>query len=185
VIGDDKGDADDMRRRTANLEMVSWCPIASSRREEMRLETRRAEVSFGWRCLLRFATNYEERQVSADAPGHGKENGTREKAQRCCTMPESMMCCGKTAGSGGKIERPSDVSGSAVRGEVRRRFGGKEGHGFAADVASGSKEARSWRCYRRGRGKPSEKNEPTGGLHLSEEKKGERIPVRVTLVGLH
>jgi hypothetical protein len=52
MIGDDKGDADDVRRRTANPKMVSWCPIASSRREERRLETRRAEVSFGWRCLL-------------------------------------------------------------------------------------------------------------------------------------
>jgi hypothetical protein len=45
------------------------------------------------------------------------------------------------------------------------------GRGFVVDVASGSKEARSWRCYRRGRGKSSKKNEPTGGLHLSEEKK--------------
>jgi hypothetical protein len=40
VIGDDKGDADDVWRRTANPEMVSWCPIASNRREERRLETR-------------------------------------------------------------------------------------------------------------------------------------------------
>jgi hypothetical protein len=80
--------------------------------------------------LLRFAVNYEERQVSADAPGHGKENGTKEKARWCCTTPESTTCCGETAGSGGKIERPSDVSGSAVRGEVRRRFGGKEGARF-------------------------------------------------------
>jgi hypothetical protein len=40
------------------------------------------------------------------------------------------MCCGEMAGSGGKIEWPSDVSGSVVRGEVRRRFGGKDGARF-------------------------------------------------------
>jgi hypothetical protein len=57
VIGDDEGDVDDVRRRTANPEMVSWCPIASSRRGERRLETRRVEVSFGWCCLLQFAAN--------------------------------------------------------------------------------------------------------------------------------
>jgi hypothetical protein len=37
---DGEEDVDDVRRRTANPEMVSRCPIASSRRERRRLETR-------------------------------------------------------------------------------------------------------------------------------------------------
>jgi hypothetical protein len=45
AVGD--GIADDMRRRTANPEMASTCPIASSRRGERQLEMRRAEVSLG------------------------------------------------------------------------------------------------------------------------------------------
>jgi hypothetical protein len=40
--------ADDTRRRMTNPEMASRCLIASSRRGERRLETRRAEVSFEW-----------------------------------------------------------------------------------------------------------------------------------------
>jgi hypothetical protein len=57
VISGKKEVADDARRRTPNPEMVSRCPIVVSRRGERRLETRRAGVSFGWRCLLRFAAN--------------------------------------------------------------------------------------------------------------------------------
>jgi hypothetical protein len=41
AVGD--GIEDDTWRRMTNPEMASRCPIASSR-----IETRRAEVSFGW-----------------------------------------------------------------------------------------------------------------------------------------
>jgi hypothetical protein len=46
-VGDE--DVDDVRRRTANPEMLSWCPIASSRRGERRLEEARTTVTFGSR----------------------------------------------------------------------------------------------------------------------------------------
>jgi hypothetical protein len=48
VIGSE-GVADGVCRRMANPEMLSWCPIASSRRGERRLEKARTTVTFGSR----------------------------------------------------------------------------------------------------------------------------------------
>jgi hypothetical protein len=47
VIVNGEGVADVVSRRTVNPEMLSWCPITSSRRGERRLEEARMMVTFG------------------------------------------------------------------------------------------------------------------------------------------
>jgi hypothetical protein len=97
VIGDDEGYADDVRRSTASLEMVSRCPIASSRREGRRLETRRAEVSFESRRRARFAAEEIRRRGQGGVHRQEDERSTVGGRRGHLVVTESMINGGCTA----------------------------------------------------------------------------------------